>query len=50
MIFRVTATESTIDLISELLPVHGPLLFHQSGGCCDGSAPMCFARTDFRVG
>ena len=50
MIFRVTATESTIDLISDLLPVHGPLLFHQSGGCCDGSAPMCFARTDFRVG
>ena len=50
MIFRVTATESTIDLISDLLRIHGPLLFHQSGGCCDGSAPMCFARTDFRVG
>ena len=29
---------------------HGPLLFHQSGGCCDGSAPMCYARSEFRVG
>jgi uncharacterized protein len=30
--------------------MHGPLMFHQSGGCCDGSQPMCFARGDFRVG
>jgi hypothetical protein len=29
---------------------HGPLLFHQSGGCCDGSAPMCFPANEFRVG
>ena len=50
MIKRVSATESTSDLIKELLAVHGPLLFHQSGGCCDGSAPMCFARDEFRVG
>ena len=50
MIKRVSATESTSDLITELLAVHGPLLFHQSGGCCDGSAPMCFARDEFRVG
>ena len=50
MIKRVSATETTSDLIKELLAVHGPLLFHQSGGCCDGSAPMCFARDEFRVG
>ena len=50
MIKRVSATESTSDLIKELLAVHGPLLFHQSGGCCDGSAPMCFSRDEFRVG
>ena len=30
--------------------MHGPLLFHQSGGCCDGSAPMCYPRAEFRVG
>jgi uncharacterized protein (DUF779 family) len=29
---------------------HGPLMFHQSGGCCDGSAPMCFPRGEFKVG
>ena len=50
MIDRVTATDSTNKLISELLETHGPLVFHQSGGCCDGSAPMCFSRDDFRVG
>ena len=50
MIKRVSGTESTFELIEELLGIHGPLLFHQSGGCCDGSAPMCFARDEFRVG
>ena len=50
MIDRVSATEKTVELIGELISVHGPLLFHQSGGCCDGSAPMCFPRGDFRVG
>lgn len=50
MLKRVFATESTSALIKELLAVHGLLLFHQSGGCCDGSAPMCFPRDEFRVG
>jgi len=30
--------------------MHGPLMFHQSGGCCDGSAPMCYPNGDFRIG
>ena len=47
---RVVATNVTLSLIEELLSFHGPLLFHQSGGCCDGSAPMCFPRGDFKVG
>jgi hypothetical protein len=47
---RVSATPATEDLIAKLLRVHGPLLFHQSGGCCDGSAPMCYPRGEFRVG
>ena len=50
MIKRVSATELTVTLIDELVNIHGPVLFHQSGGCCDGSAPMCFPRDDFRVG
>jgi uncharacterized protein (DUF779 family) len=47
---RVEATESTIALVEKLTAIHGPLLFHQSGGCCDGSAPMCYPRNEFRVG
>lgn len=47
---RVSASPATLDLIMKLTKVHGPLLFHQSGGCCDGSAPMCYPRGDFRVG
>ena len=48
---KVTATLSAKKLLSELKEVHGnDLLFHQSGGCCDGSAPMCFPRSEFRVG
>tara|TARA_B100000900_G_scaffold116138_1_gene97759 strand:+ start:645 stop:1058 length:414 start_codon:yes stop_codon:yes gene_type:complete len=50
MVDRVSATDATVSLINELKEIHGPLLFHQSGGCCDGSAPMCFARGDFKVG
>lgn len=50
MIKRVSATDLTVSLIDELVNIHGPVLFHQSGGCCDGSAPMCFPRGDFRVG
>lgn len=47
---RVDVTEAAAALIRELRAEHGPLLFHQSGGCCDGSAPMCFPQTEFRIG
>ncbi|MGE6756968.1 DUF779 domain-containing protein [Corallococcus interemptor] len=47
---RVEATPAAEALIHKMQGLHGPLLFHQSGGCCDGSAPMCFPRGDFRVG
>jgi uncharacterized protein (DUF779 family) len=47
---RVEATEAAASLVRELVLEHGPLLFHQSGGCCDGSAPMCFPAGEFRVG
>lgn len=50
MVDRVTATPTTLDLIEKLKAMHGPLLFHQSGGCCDGSAPMCYPRGEFKVG
>ena len=47
---RVSCTQATLDLIQKLVGIHGPLLFHQSGGCCDGSAPMCYPRGEFKVG
>jgi uncharacterized protein (DUF779 family) len=47
---RVVATEVAIALIARLVAQHGPLLFHQSGGCCDGSAPMCYPRGDLLIG
>ena len=47
---RVILTERAIDLIDRLRDEHGELMFHQSGGCCDGSAPMCFEKGEFRVG
>ena len=50
MINRVTATDKTLELIETLKAIHGDLLFHQSGGCCDGSAPMCYPRAEFKVG
>lgn len=37
-------------MVDELRVLHGPLMFHQSGGCCDGSSPMCFAEGEFRIG
>jgi uncharacterized protein (DUF779 family) len=49
-VLRVTATDAALALIAELRAKHGPLMFHQSGGCCDGSAPMCYPRGDFIVG
>ena len=47
---RVAATAAAAELVARLEQQHGPLLFHQSGGCCDGSSPMCFPRGEFRVG
>ncbi|WP_419722864.1 DUF779 domain-containing protein [Sphingobium aromaticivastans] len=47
---RILATPEAEALIARLTARHGPLMFHQSGGCCDGSAPMCFPRGEFRVG
>lgn len=47
---RVVATEATLELLQTLRKKHGALMFFQSGGCCDGSAPMCYARGDFQVG
>jgi uncharacterized protein (DUF779 family) len=46
----VRATPAATALIATLREKHGPLMFHQSGGCCDGSAPMCFARGELRIG
>jgi uncharacterized protein len=47
---RVSATPEALALIAQLAAKHGDLLFHQSGGCCDGSAPMCFPRGEFMIG
>ncbi len=47
---RVIATPAAIALIEQLKAEHGAILFHQSGGCCDGSAPMCFPADEFMVG
>ena len=50
MVERVLATGEALALIERLRARHGPLMFHQSGGCCDGSAPMCYPAEEFRVG
>ncbi|KAA9015692.1 MULTISPECIES: DUF779 domain-containing protein [Sphingobium] len=47
---RILATAEAEALMQRLTSMHGPLMFHQSGGCCDGSAPMCFPRGEFKVG
>jgi uncharacterized protein (DUF779 family) len=47
---RVLATDAALDLIGRLRAEHGPLMFHQSGGCCDGSQPMCFMQGEFKTG
>ncbi|MFC3691053.1 DUF779 domain-containing protein [Chenggangzhangella methanolivorans] len=46
---RVEATTKALDLIKELQDQHGDVLFHQSGGCCDGSSPMCYAVGDYMI-
>jgi uncharacterized protein (DUF779 family) len=50
MVDRVVATPAAVEVIERLKAAHGPLAFHQSGGCCDGSAPMCYPDGEFRVG
>ncbi len=50
VVSRVDATDEAIALIDSLVERHGPVMFHQSGGCCDGSSPMCFPQGEFRVG
>lgn len=47
---QVLATDLAIHLTRLLREKHGPLMFHQSGGCCDGSSPMCYPRGEFLVG
>jgi uncharacterized protein len=47
---RVSITEAAARLVQRLRAQHGPLLFHQSGGCCEGSAPMCLRSSGFRIG
>lgn len=47
---RVAITPQASEMVGRLAERHGPLLFHQSGGCCDGSSPMCYPRDDFQVG
>ncbi len=46
----VSATPEALRLIAEIVADHGPVLFHQSGGCCDGSSPMCYPLGGFRLG
>ncbi|MFD8804162.1 DUF779 domain-containing protein [Streptomyces sp. NPDC059597] len=47
---RVRLTPQAAELVRKLRAEHGPLMFHQSGGCCDGSAPMCYPAGEFRTG
>lgn len=44
---RVALADASVDLLRKLWEIHGPLMFHQSGGCCDGSSPMCYPAGDF---
>lgn len=47
---RILSTPAADQVMARLEALHGPLMFHQSGGCCDGSAPMCYPAGEFRVG
>ena len=47
---RVVFTPAALSLVRTLTAAQGPLIFHLSGGCCEGSAPMCLRRSDFRPG
>ena len=50
MVERVVATDAALILIQQLKDKHGPVMFHQSGGCCDGSSPMCYPDGDLLIG
>ncbi len=50
MVERVLVTPAAMAVMAKLRALHGPVMFHQSGGCCDGSAPMCYPAGEFRVG
>ena len=50
IIERVSVTDKAKAVIDQLRAKHGELMFHQSGGCCDGSAPMCYEKADFIIG
>ncbi len=50
MLSRVDVTVEAADLVRRLTGTHGPLMFHQSGGCCDGSSPMCYPDGEFLTG
>ena len=50
MIPRVLVSPAAEKIIAQLKATHGDLMFHQSGGCCDGSQPMCFEKGEFKVG
>ena len=47
---KVTATPAALGLLAEIIADHGPVMFHQSGGCCDGSSPMYYAQGEFLLG
>jgi uncharacterized protein (DUF779 family) len=47
---KVTATEAAVEVIRRLRAAHGPLAFFQSGGCCDGSSPMCLKEAELPMG
>lgn len=47
---EVSATPAALQLLAEIVADHGPVLFHQSGGCCDGSVPMCYPQAEFIIG
>ncbi|WP_171700117.1 DUF779 domain-containing protein [Anoxybacillus sp. CHMUD] len=47
---KVIATDAALQLIEKLKAKYGPLMFHQSGGCCDGSSPMCYPQGEFIIG
>ena len=50
MVERVLVTPEAAAVMAKLRAIHGAVMFHQSGGCCDGSSPMCYPAGEFKVG